>query len=152
MPQFEAAAAALNGPTDSNTSDLVDAVGSIYGDDVKTAFDGLWRSEGHIPAFVAYTQAIAAGDQAAADMAVADLTAYAATFGTTLESVNSNLPAADVEMAIGEHTTTLLAVIDAQKAGDPVETARLLRAAVAHMSMTADVLADATVQKFPNKF
>ena len=152
QPQFDAAAAALNGPTNSNTASLVDAVGSVYGDDVQTAFDGLWRSEGHIPAFVAYTQAIAAGDTAAAEQAVADLTAYATTFGTTLNSVNSNLPASDVEANITEHATTLIAVIDAQKAGDAVETARLLREAVAHMSMTADVLADATVMKFPNTF
>ena len=35
MPQFEAAAAALNGPTDSNTADIVDAIGSVYGAEVR---------------------------------------------------------------------------------------------------------------------
>ena len=39
---------------------------------------------------------------------------------------------------------SLLAVIDAQKAGN-ADVATLLRAAVAHMYMTATVLADATV-------
>lgn len=152
QPQFEAAAGALNAPANSNTSDIVGAIGSVYGDDVGTAFDGLWRSDGHIPAFVAYTQAIAAGDQTKADKAVGDLLAYAATFGTTLNSVNSNLPAAAVEEAIKVHATTLKAVIDAQKAGDPVKTATALRAAVHHMSGTADVLAEATVKQFPEKF
>ena len=71
---FEAAATALNGPTNSNTSELVDAVGSVYGPDVKTAFDGLWRSENHIPQFVAYTQATAKGDTAGQQAAVAKLT------------------------------------------------------------------------------
>ena len=74
---FEAYAAALNGPTNSNTSDLVAAIGSAYGPDVQKAFDGLWRSEGHIPAFVAYTQAVAANNTAAANKAIADLNAYA---------------------------------------------------------------------------
>ncbi len=149
--EFDAAAAALNGPTDSNTSALVDAVGSIYGDQVKTAFDGLWRSEDHIPQFVAYTQAVAKGDQAAADAAIAKLTDYAKAFGNTLNQVNSNLPADVVTQDLVMHATSVKAVIDAQKAKDPTEAA-LLRAAVAHMYGTASVLADATVKKFPTKF
>ena len=151
MDEFNAAAAALNGPTDSNTSELVDAVGSVYGPDVKTAFDGLWRSENHIPQFVAYTQATAKGDTAGQQAAVDKLTAYAKTFGDTLNSVNSNLPADAVAQDITMHATTLIAVIDAQKAGTP-DVPKLTRAAVAHMEGTADVLAAATVKKFPSKF
>jgi len=151
-PQFMAAAGALNGPTGSNTADIVGAVTSVYGAEVGTAFDGLWRSNGHIPAVVAYTQAIAANDTAKADKAVADLLAYAKTFGTTMNQVNSNLPAAAVEDAIKMHITTLKAVIDAQKAGDATKTATALRQAVSHMSDTAAVLAEATVKKFPEKF
>ncbi|MEY2474932.1 MAG: hypothetical protein QOG87_247 [Actinomycetota bacterium] len=152
MPQFEAAAAALNGPSNSNTADIVAAVTSVYGDEVGKAFDGLWRSNGHIPAVVTYTQALAKNDKAGADKAVADLLAYAKTFGTTMNSVNENLPADAVTKAIEMHATTLKAVIDAQKAGDPTKTATLLREAVHHMSGTADVLAEATVKKFPEKF
>ena len=151
-PQFEAAAAALHGPRNSNSADIVNAVTSVYGSEVGKAFDGLWRSEGHVPSFVAYTQAVAAGDKAKADKAVADLLGYAKTFGTTMNSVNSNLPAAAVEEAIKIHATTLKAVVDAQKAGDAAKTASTLRAAVHHMSGTADVLADATVKQFPDKF
>lgn len=151
QPEFDAAAAALNGPTNSNTSALVDAVGSVYGDQVKTAFDGLWRSEKHIPAFVAYTQAVAKGDSAGAQQAIDDLTAYAATFGETLHSVNKYLPADAVTMDITHHATTLKAVIDAQKANDP-QAPMLLREAVAHMAGTAAVLANATEQAYPDKF
>ena len=152
QPQFQAAAAALNGPTNSNSADVVSAVTSVYGNDVGKAFDGLWRSEGHIPAFVAYTQAVATGDKAKADKAVADLLAYAKTFGTTMNSVNANLPAPAVEEAIKAHATTLKAVVDAQKAGSATQVATTLREAVHHMSDTADVLAEATVKKFPEKF
>ena len=150
--QFEAAANALNGPSNSNTTDIVGAIGSVYGNEVGNAFNGLWRSEGHIPAVVAYTQAVAANNTAGATKAVNDLLAYAKTFGTTLNSVNSNLPAAAVEDAIKMHATTLKDVIDAQKAGDATKTATALRTAVGHMSETASVLADATVKKFPEKF
>ena len=152
QPQFEAAAAALNGPSNSNTSDLVGAIGSVYGSEVETAFDGLWRSEGHIPGFVAYTQAVAANNTAAKDKAVADLLAYAKTVGETLNQVNDNLPAATVEEEIKGHATTLIAVIDAQKAKDATAAATGLREAAHHMSATAKVLAEATVAKFPEKF
>lgn len=112
---FEAYAGALNGPTDSNTTAIVDAIGSAYGPEVGKAFDGLWRSEDHIPAFVAYTQAAAKDDKAGKDAAVKRLTSYATTFGETLNSVNENLPADVVADNITSHATTLLAVIDAQK-------------------------------------
>jgi hypothetical protein len=149
---FEAFAAALNGPSNSNSADIVAAVTSAYGDEVGKAFDGLWRSEGHIPSVVAYTQALASGDKAKQDKAVSDLLAYAKTFGTTMNQVNSNLPAAAVEDEIKMHITTLKAVIDAQKAGNSVQVASALREAVSHMSGTADTLAEATVKKFPDKF
>ena len=152
MPQFQAVAAALNGPTDSNTADIVAAVGSVYGPEVQTAFDGLWRSDKHIPQFVAYTQAAAKGDKAGQDAAVTQLKAYAKEFGATLNSVNDKLPADAVESAIVEHATTLLAVIDAQAAKDPAKAATALRSAVGHMSMTAKAIAGATVAKFPEKF
>jgi len=152
MPQFEAVAAALNGPTNSNSADIVAAVGSVYGPEIQKAFDGLWRSDKHIPQFVAYTQAAAKGDQAGKDAAVAQLKAYAKEFGTTLNSVNDKLPAAVVESAIVEHATTLIAVIDAQAAKDPAKAATALRSAVGHMSMTGKAIAGATVAKFPEKF
>ena len=152
MPQFEAVAAALNGPTNSNTADIVAAVGSVYGPEVGKAFDGLWRSDKHIPQFVAYTQAAAKNDQAGKDAAVTQMKAYAKEFGTTLNSVNDKLPADVVESAIVEHATTLLAVIDAQAAKDPAKAATALRSAVGHMSMTGKAIAGATVAKFPEKF
>ena len=152
MPQFEAVAAALNGPANSNSADIVAAVGSVYGPEIGKAFDGLWRSDKHIPQFVAYTQAAAKGDQAGKDAAVAQLKAYAKEFGTTLNSVNDKLPADAVESAIVEHATTLLAVIDAQAAKDPAKAATALRSAVSHMSMTGKAIAGATVARFPEKF
>lgn len=149
---FEAAAAALNGPAESNTASLVAAIGSVYGSQVQGAFDGLWQSKGHIPAVVAYTQAVAKDDTAGAEKAVNDLLAYAKTFGETMNSVNENLPADVVEQEITMHATTLKAVIDAQKAKDAVKVASALRAAVAHMSMTAKALTGGTVAKFPDEF
>ncbi len=108
--------------------------------------------EAHPRAFVAYTQAVAAGDKAKADKAVADLTAYAKTVGTTLNQVNSNLPAAAVEEMVKMHITSLKAVVDAQKAGDQAKVYTSLRHAYRHMGELATALADATAKKFPEKF
>ena len=83
-----------------------------------TAFDGLWRSEKHIPQFVAYAQAAAKGDEAGKQAAVAELTGYATAFGDTLHQVNENLPADAVTQDLVMHATTLIKVIDAQEAGD----------------------------------
>ena len=149
---FNAAATTLNGPSNSNTASIVAAVGSVYGPEVQKAFDGLWRGEGHIPAVVAYTQAVAKDDKPAADKAVSDLLAYAKTFGETMNTVNENLPADAVTKAIEMHATTLKAVIDDQKAADRAKEATDLRAAVHHMSETAETLATATLAKFPEKF
>ncbi|MGQ0678649.1 MAG: hypothetical protein ACT4OM_03155 [Actinomycetota bacterium] len=149
---FEAYAAALNGPSNSNTADLTAAITSAYGAQVGTAFDGLWRSDGHIPAVVAYTQAVAKNDATGAAQAVAALTAYADTFGTTLNSVNDNLGATAVADGVKEHIGTLKAVIDAQKSGNMSGLYSSLREAYGHMAAFAAVLADATAQKFPEKF
>jgi hypothetical protein len=149
---FTAWATALNGPTDSNTADLVAAIGSAYGSEVGTAFDGLWRSDKHIPQFVAYTQATAKGDKAGQDAAVAQLTAYATEFGTTINSVNENLPADVVTDAITMHATELISVINAQKAGDQPAVYTALRQAFGHMADTAKALAAGTVAKVPDKF
>lgn len=152
MPQFEAVAASLNGDSDSNTSDLVDGITSVYGDEVGAAFDGLWRSDDHIPAVVRYTQAVAANDDAAAEAAVEDLLAYAAVFGETMNSVNANLPADAVTEGVTMHITTLKDVIDAQKAGDPAAAVAALRAAAHHMAEFAATLTSATVAEFPDQF
>jgi hypothetical protein len=149
---FTAAAGALNGPSGSNTADLVAAVTSVYGPQVGRAFDGLWRSNGHIPAFVAYTEAVARNDKTGAQKAVDDLLAYVKTFGATMHSVNANLAADAVSEDIAMHATTLKAVVDDQKTKDWTKEATDLRMAVKHMSGTAKVLADATVAKFPAKF
>ena len=151
-PQFEAAAAALNGETASNSADIVGAIRSVYGDDVGDAFNGLWRSRDHIDGFVRYTQAVAKDDRRAAEQAVTDLTGYAKSFGETMNQVNENLPAAAVEQEITGHATSLIAVIDAQKANDAAGAATGLREAAHHMSNTAKVLAEATVARFPEKF
>jgi hypothetical protein len=159
QPEAQAALAALNGVGTSNTADLVDAVRSAYGPEGGRAFNLLWRSDGHIPALIAYAQALAKGDQAGQDKAVSDLQAYAKTFGITMNELNGYLDPDAVEQATNVDITSQKTVLDTLKAvvasGKPQDAPKItaaLREAVKHMADTADLLVDATVKKFPDRF
>jgi hypothetical protein len=139
---FEAAAASL----DANSDDIVKSIGTVYGDAAGRAFDPLWKK--HIGFFVNYTQAIAKDDAADATKAKADLTAYASEFGAFIESATEGkLPKAAVAELLGEHAGTLIAAIDAQKAGDAKLAFTNLKAAAGHMPMIADALAKAIAEQ-----
>lgn len=129
----QAAVAAL----DENSVEVAALVGSAYPDAEQPFLDS-WRS--HIPFFVNYTLGKATGDQALADQAVADLGAYAVSFGQLINSVVPELPAEAVQAELEMHATTLLAAIDANIANDPAYF-DLLKEAASHMPMTATALA-----------
>jgi len=93
---------------------------------------------------VRYTQGTAAGDQAAADAAVAELQTYSQTLADTFESVTEGgLPASASQPLILDHVLTLKSVIDKQKAGDQPGAFADLRVAMEHMDMIAKPLAGA---------
>jgi hypothetical protein len=144
--EFDAAVAEL----DRNSQDLSEMVAAAYGDSAGEAFLPLWRK--HIGFFVDYTTAVGANDQAAADKAVADLTAYADEFAAFLNSANPSLPTASVADLVKTHILTLKGVVDAQASGDPQAAYTALGQAVGHMHMIADPLAAAISQQFPEKF
>lgn len=122
---------------DDNSVAVAALIGSAYPDAEQPFLDS-WRS--HIPFFVDYTIGKATGDQAKVEKAVADLGAYAVSFGQLINSVVSDLPAEAVQMQIEMHGASLIAAIDANIAGDP-NYASLLQEAAAHMSETALALA-----------
>ena len=143
---YKAAAATL----DLNTQDLAAAIGSIYGDQAGNTFLALWRK--HIGFFVNYTLGAAAGDKKMEAAALADLDGYRADFGAFIESATGGILSKDaVATELKGHIETLSAAIAAQAAGSP-KAYGLLRDAANHMPMTADVLAGAFVQQFPEKF
>ncbi|HWH32658.1 MAG TPA: hypothetical protein VNU01_08300, partial [Egibacteraceae bacterium] len=143
---FEAAAGAL----DENSVALSEAVGSVYGPEAGEAFLGLWRS--HIGMFVDYTQATAAGDKAAQDKAVADLTGYANDFAVFLSGANPNLPEETVEQLVVEHVVSTKDAVDALASGDAAKGFSEFREAIAHMHMIGDPLSAAIAQQFPEQF
>jgi dsRNA-specific ribonuclease len=143
---FRAAATAL----DANSNDLIKVMGMVYGADAERAFGPLWKK--HIGMVVDYTTALATGDAAKRDKAVADLTAYTREFGAFINAATKSLPTEAVQQLVLDHILTLKAVIDAQKAGNQPAVYSGLRRALGHMAMLADPLADAIVKQFPDRF
>ncbi len=143
--EFRAAAFAL----DANSVEFAKELGSVYGPNAETAFLDGWRR--HIGFFVQYTNGAATKDQAKKDAAVVGLGQYANDLGTLLNAANG-MSKDEVVKLTTAHAEGLLAVIDAQAAGDQAKAYELLRTAAGHMHAIADPLAEATVRKFPEKF
>jgi hypothetical protein len=104
---FAAAAATL----DANSVALSEGIGSLAGEENGTAFLELWRE--HIGYFVDYANAVAMGDDAAAQEALAELDAYRATAGEFFAGIsNGELPAQDIADGLAMHVRTLGGAID----------------------------------------
>lgn len=143
---FEASAAQL----DHNSDAIAEAIGVVYGDGAGKAFGSLWKK--HIGFLVDYTKALGAGDQAAADVAVGKLVAYADEFAAFLSSANPALDKATVSGLVKDHILTLKDVVDAQAAKDPATVYPAISAAVGHMHAIADPLVAAIAGQFPDRF
>ena len=148
-PKDPATAAALE-TLDANSVALSDAIGSVYGDEGGKTFLGLWRK--HIGFFVDYTLGAAGGDADMKQQAQQNLDGYRADFGAFIESATGGILTKEaVAEELKGHVESLEAAIDAQVAGSP-DAFDKLAAAAAHMPMTADVLAGAIAQQFPEQF
>jgi hypothetical protein len=144
-PDFEAAAAAL----DENSVEIADAIGLVFGPEVREEFLGSWRA--HIGLFVDYTVGLATKDQAKADKAVADLTSYIDAFGQYLADA-AGLPAQALKDGLTMHVMELKGQLDAYAAGDHPTAFALSREAYAHMFVLADALAGGIAARFPDRF
>ena len=144
-PDFEAAAAAL----DENSVDLTSAITAVYGEEAGASFLEQWRE--HIGFFVDYTVATAGSDSAGQQAAMDDLTSYTTSFAEFLAGA-TELPADALEANLQEHVTGLIAVIDAQAAGDETTHYTNLRAAYAHMAMTAEALSGGIAAQHADMF
>jgi hypothetical protein len=144
--EFTAAAAALDGNSDAITG----SVGSVYGQEAGASFGPLWK--GHVTMIVNYATGLATGDGGKSSKAVADLGAYAGTFGTALNSLSPELPASAVTELIQTHVATIKAVIDAQNANNGPGSYTGLREAAAHMDKIAEPLIGVIVKQFSDLF
>ena len=133
----------------ANAKDISKAVAGFYGDAAGDGMLGLLA--GHWGAVKAMTDARAKDDKAAADKAMADLTANAGEIAKFLAGANPNLPEDTVRgllLAHGAHHSQQVNLI---LAGDTAGEATEWTAMQSHMDMIADALAGAIAKQFPDK-
>jgi hypothetical protein len=145
--EFTSAAGAL----DANSTELSQAIGSVYGADAATSFLALWRK--HIGFFVDYTQGVAAKDQAKQDKAVSDLIGYTQDFGAFVDTATgSRLKKDQVADLVKGHVVGLKTVVDDQAAKNYDGAYTQERKCSKDMQPIGDALAGAIVAQFPDKF
>ena len=133
----------------TNTEQLTNAVGAIYGDASGRRFRDLWNSYNGF--FISYARAAAAGDAAAQAQAKALLDSFAPTFAALWTQANPKLTSAQVTATIQADTDAQVAVIDAQVARSTTQF-DLLRQTGTIASKTAEVLSEGIAEQFPQKY
>lgn len=135
--EFKAAAGAL----DTNSVELSEVIGSVYGEPGAKKFLSLWRA--HIGFFVDYTLAKAGGDTAGQKEAKKKLDGYRNDFGAFIEgATEGGLPADAVADALTPHVESTIKAIDSVVAGDGMAF-DLLRTAAGHLPGIATALSGA---------
>jgi hypothetical protein len=112
-PDFEAAAAAVNG----NTTDLSGAIGVLFTKEAGVAFQQLWAD--HIDLLVKYAAAIAKGDDGARTQIGTGLSGFEGKLSAFLASATGDkLAAAALAKALQSHDSMLRQQVDAFVAKD----------------------------------
>ena len=127
---------------DANTDAMAERWAEDYGEDSGRGFERAWRNE--IDAMLAYAQ----GSSAALD----DLDAFRASLAGIVEEETS--PGLDQEVFEAEllaHTESMVEAIDSRR-NDTRQQWDLLLAAADQMPVLADVVATATIQRFPERY
>ncbi|WP_338046814.1 copper amine oxidase [Planococcus halotolerans] len=145
--EFEASAAALS----TNTEDLTAAIASVYGEEAGQAFEEMWSE--HIGYFVDYTEATAAGDEAAKQEALDELSMYKEDFSAFIATAtDGEVPAEEMANGLQMHIEQLTTALDLYAAEDYEAAFEEIRTAYAHMYGAAEGLSGGIVNQMPEKF
>ncbi len=145
----QAAADAAAEAVVANAVQISDAVAGFYGEAGGARM--LELLGGHWGAVKALTDAGDAGDTAARNKAIADLTANAGEIATFLAAANPHLPEDAVRGLLVAHGGHHIQQVQQVMAGDTAAEADTWVAMQAHMDVIADALAGAIAKQFPDK-
>ena len=133
----------------SNAKSIANAVGGFYG--TAAGEQMLTLLGGHWGGVKAMTDAEQAGDTAAVNKAMTDLTANADAIAKFLSGANPNLPDDAVRGLMMAHVAHHSAQIREIMSGDTQAEATTWKAMRAHMDVLADALAGGIAKQFPAK-
>lgn len=146
----QAAAAKAANDVVANAKQIANAVAGFYGADAGKGM--LKLLAGHWAGVKALTDAEHAGDQAASDKAMQDLSANAGEIAQFLHGANpANWPEATVQGLLLEHVADHHAQIGEIMGGDSAAEAQTWARMQEHMNMIADALAGGIAAQFPAK-
>jgi hypothetical protein len=141
-PAQSAAADAL----EENSGAIEAAVASIYGADAGSSFGTLWRE--HIQHLLDYAVATRSSDEAGKTAALQGLAHHGVALASFLGDANPQLAAEPVAEALQRHNNQLVALLEQ----DPPTAFTTEREAYRHMFDVGDLLAQAIVTEFPDRF
>ena len=146
----QAAAAKAADDVVANAKQIANAVAGFYGADAGKGM--LKLLAGHWSGVKALTDAEHAGDKAASDKAMQDLSANAGEIAKFLHGANpANWPEATVQGLLLEHVADHHAQLGEIMSGDSAAEAKTWAAMQEHMNMIADALAGGIAAQFPTK-
>jgi hypothetical protein len=145
------AAAAAKAADDvvANARQIAGAVGGFYGD--AAGQEMLKLLAGHWGGVKALTDATHAGDAAAKQKAMSDLSANASAIATFLSGANPNLPEEAVRGLLMTHVGHHGMQVEEIMRGDTQGEATTWAAMQKHMDTLADALSDGIARQFPAK-
>lgn len=134
----------------ANAKQIANAVAGFYGADAGKGM--LKLLAGHWAGVKALTNAAHAGDKAASDKAMQDLSANAGEIAKFLAGANpANWPEATVRGLLLEHVADHHAQVGEIMSGDTAAEAKTWAGMQEHMDMIADALAGGIAKQFPAK-
>jgi hypothetical protein len=137
-PEFEAAGAQVN----ANTATLAKAMGGIVGPEKAAEFQTAWAN--HVEGLMAYTAAVAGGDETAKAVARENLDGFAERLALYFSEVVRNPLATDpLTEAITAHDEHLINQVDAYAAKDYARAQQVQDDGYQQMVGVANVLVDA---------
>ena len=134
--------ASAHASLDANTDAMAERWGEDYGEDSARDFERAWQAE--IDAIVAYAQ----GSSASLD----DLEAFQTSFALIVEEETE--PVLDQEAFEAElvaHTESIVEAVDTRR-NETKQQWDVLLGAASQMPVLADIVATATVQRFPDRY
>jgi hypothetical protein len=145
-PDAEAAADALA----ENTQELSTVVARVYGQAAGDAFADAWAP--HVDDYLTYVGAIAAGDSAGRDAALAALRAYPPDIANFFADANPKFSRVALREMIANHVQSLIDIVDRYSAGDFAGSVSAVRAAHNHMFQVSAAMTRGIIAQFPGRY
>ncbi len=135
---------------DANTNDIATIIGDFYGPDAKGEYTQLWKNQDTY--FINYTKAIKENNHTLLTKSKADLDNYDEASVKFWQSHGSKLDLNNYQQVVIDRVNFIKSAIDAYAARNIAKSYKQQHGAYQQIGKVADLLAEAIIQQFPDKF